>query len=124
MRKSIVRRLFCAKNTGFMNRVWLFCLQFIICAIKYSMLKPAKKQKIIEKFKVHTEDTGSTEVQVALFTEKIKALSQHLKEHPKDNSSRRGLLKMVSKRRRLLQYLKQQNPKAYQKLIKKLNLKE
>ena len=66
------------------------------------MLTPKEKQRVIEKYKLHDKDTGSNEVQVALFTEKIDQLTGHLKKHPKDNHSRRGLLKMVSKRKRLL----------------------
>ena len=87
------------------------------------MLTPQEKKKVIEKYKVHDTDTGSTEVQVALFTEKIEQLSEHLKAHPKDNHSRRGLLKMVSKRRRLLDYLEKEDPKRYASAVKKLKLK-
>lgn len=83
-----------------------------------------KKKGVITKFKLHKEDTGSPEVQVALFTEKIVELSKHLKRNRKDNHSRRGLLGMVSKRRRLLTYLKRQNEKRYKSLIKKLGIKE
>ena len=87
------------------------------------MLTPQEKKKVIEKYKVHDTDTGSTEVQVALFTEKIEQLSDHLKAHQKDNHSRRGLLKMVSKRRRLLDYLEKEDPKRYASVVKKLKLK-
>jgi len=82
------------------------------------------KKKIIEKFSVKKGDTGSPEVQVALLTYKIKKLTQHLKVHRKDNHSRRGLLSMVSKRRRLLTYLKNKDEKRYKTLIKKLGLKK
>ncbi|MBI4160667.1 MAG: 30S ribosomal protein S15, partial [Candidatus Yanofskybacteria bacterium] len=72
----------------------------------------------------HEGDTGSAEVQVALFTEEIESLAKHLKKHSKDNSSRRGLLKMVSKRKRLLDYLKKEDEQRYSKLIKELGLKK
>ncbi|MBI1834002.1 MAG: 30S ribosomal protein S15 [Candidatus Andersenbacteria bacterium] len=82
-----------------------------------------RKDKIIKKYKIHTSDTGSPEVQVALFTEKIEELSKHLKKNKKDTHSRRGLLGMVSKRRRLMAYLRRQDEKRYKSLAKKLGLK-
>jgi small subunit ribosomal protein S15 len=88
------------------------------------MLKPTKKSKLIEEYKIHEKDTGSSEVQIAIFTKQIKELTKHLKKHPKDNHSRRGLLKMVSKRKRLLDYLKKEDEKRYKKVIKKLGLKK
>ena len=88
------------------------------------MLKPKKKLKLIEEFKSHEKDTGSSEVQIAIFTEQINQLVKHLKKHPKDNHSRRGLLKMVSKRKRLLDYLKNEDEKRYKSIIKKLELKK
>jgi len=88
------------------------------------MLKPKKKLKLIEEFKAHEKDTGSSEVQIAIFTEQINQLVKHLKKHPKDNHSRRGLLKMVSKRKRLLDYLKNEDEKRYKSIIKKLELKK
>ncbi len=88
------------------------------------MLKQRKKSKLIEEHKTHGTDTGSSAVQVAIFTQQIKELAKHLKEHPKDTHSRRGLLKMVSKRRKLLDYLKKEDEKSYKKLIKKLGLKK
>jgi len=88
------------------------------------MLAPEEKQKIIKKYKLHELDTGSPEVQIALFSEEIKRLLLHLKKHPKDFHSKRGLLKMVGKRRRLLNYLKKEDPKRYQALVKKLGLKK
>lgn len=87
------------------------------------MLKPKSKSKIVQKHKISKEDTGSAEVQVAIFTKQIQELTKHLKKHPKDNHSRRGLLKMVSKRKRLLDYLKREEEKRYHKLIKDLGLK-
>lgn len=87
------------------------------------MLKLKDKEKIITKYKIHKTDTGSTEVQVAILTEEIKRLSGHLKDHPKDNSSRRGLLKMVVQRKRLLNFLGESNKRKYNALVKKLGLK-
>lgn len=81
-----------------------------------------KKQKIMEKFATKKGDTGSPEVQVALITERVNELVDHLKNHSKDNHSRRGLLKMMSKRRRLLNYLMKKNDKRYKEVISKLGL--
>lgn len=83
-----------------------------------------RKQTIIKKYKIHTEDTGSPEVQIAIFSEKIEELAKHLKDNKKDHHSRRGLLGMVNKRRRLLAYLKRQDEKRYKTLSKKLGLKQ
>lgn len=88
------------------------------------MLKKTKKAKVIEEFKVHEGDTGSAEVQIAILTEQIKQLTRHLKKHPKDNHSRHGLLKMVAKRKKFLDYLKKEDEERYKKLIKKLELKK
>ena len=87
------------------------------------MLPTKEKQKIIEKVKVHPTDTGSADVQIAVLTEEIKQLSDHLKTHRKDNHSSRGLLQMVSKRKTLLDYLARQDLKRYNVLTKKLGLK-
>lgn len=86
------------------------------------MLDKKKKKEIIERFKEHPEDTGSASVQVALLTERIKYLTEHLKKHKKDFHSRRGLLMLVGRRRRLLQYLKRKDPKRYEEIVKELNL--
>jgi len=83
-----------------------------------------EKEKTISKYRLHNKDTGSSEVQIAILTEEIKELTKHLKKNPKDNHSRRGLLKMVSKRKSLLDYLKKKNEKGYVSLIKKLGLKK
>lgn len=83
-----------------------------------------KKPAIIKKYKLHDKDTGSPEVQVAIFTEKIEELVKHLKRNKKDFHSRRGLLGLVSKRRRLLSYLKRSDEKRYQSITKKLALKQ
>ena len=93
-------------------------------AIKEIMLTPKQKTKLIEEYKLHKTDTGSAEVQVALLTEEIKRLVKHLKAHIKDNHSRRGLLKMVSKRKNLLDYLKRESSKRYNSIIKKVGLKK
>ena len=87
-------------------------------------MKQDKKQSIIEEYKTHKKDTGSPEVQVALLTEEIHILLDHLKEHHKDVHSKRGLLKMVSERRKLLKYLKTKDEKRYKILIKKVGLKK
>lgn len=88
------------------------------------MLTIRKKKLVINEHKKHDKDTGSAEVQVALLTKQINELTGHLKSHAKDNHSRRGLLKMVGKRRRLLNYLESSNLKSYSSLIKKLDLKK
>ena len=88
------------------------------------MLTPKQKAKLIEAHRTHEKDTGSPESQIALFSSEIEALSRHLKKHTKDNSSRVGLLKMVAKRKRLLDYLKRTGPKRYDKLVAKLGLKK
>ena len=88
------------------------------------MLTSRKKLNIIKKHKLNAKDTGSSDVQIAILTEEIKELTAHLKKHPKDNHSRRGLLKMVSKRRKLLDYLKNEDEKRYNKTIKLLGLKK
>ena len=87
------------------------------------MLDKKKKEKIIAKYKTHGSDTGSSQVQIAILTEEIKELTKHLKDHKKDFSSRRGLLKKVSDRRKLLNYLFREDIKEYDKLVKDLKLK-
>ncbi|MBI4022469.1 MAG: 30S ribosomal protein S15 [Candidatus Andersenbacteria bacterium] len=82
-----------------------------------------RKPDIIKKYKLHQQDTGSPEVQVAIFTERIEELIKHLRQNKKDHHSRRGLLGMVSKRKRLLTYLKRQDEKRYRSITKKLGLK-
>jgi small subunit ribosomal protein S15 len=88
------------------------------------MLEPEEKEKIIKKYKLHEADTGSPEVQIALLTEEIKRLLFHLKRHSKDLHSKRGLLKMVSQRRSLLNYLKEESGRRYNSLVKKIGLKK
>ena len=87
-------------------------------------IAPLKKTEVTKQFQLHPKDTGSADVQVALLTSRINELTEHLKPHVKDHSSRRGLLKMVSLRRRLLDYLSDTDTKRYQELIKKLNLRK
>ncbi|MEK7817019.1 MAG: 30S ribosomal protein S15 [Actinomycetota bacterium] len=82
------------------------------------------KQSVMEKFSSHDGDTGSPEVQIALLTERINDLTEHLKTHKKDHHSRRGLLKMVGKRRRLLTYLQGKNVNRYRSLVKELGLRK
>ncbi|MBR6900575.1 MAG: 30S ribosomal protein S15 [Synergistaceae bacterium] len=87
------------------------------------MIQKEKKHAVIEQFKTHESDTGSPEVQVAILTERIKELTEHLKVHKKDFHSRRGLLKMVGSRRRLLRYLMNRDFNRYRALIEKLGLR-
>ena len=88
------------------------------------MLTKRQKQNVIREFQVHEKDSGSVEVQIAMLTKQISELADHLKKHSKDNHSRRGLLKMVSKRKKLLSYLAQSDEKSYDKTIKKLGIKK
>lgn len=82
------------------------------------------KQSIINEYKIHENDTGSPEVQIAILTKRINQLTEHLKQHKKDYHSRRGLLKMVGKRRALLNYLKEKDLDRYKNLIEKLELRK
>lgn len=83
-----------------------------------------KKKTIIEKHRIHDSDTGSPEVQVALLTERISYLTEHFKIHKKDHHSRRGLLKLVGQRRRLLDYLKSKNVERYKSIIAELGIRK
>jgi small subunit ribosomal protein S15 len=87
------------------------------------MLDKKNKEKIIKKFQEHTNDTGSPQVQIAILTEEIKQLTKHLQQHRKDFSSRRGLLKKVSERRKLLKYLQKENEKSFKDVAEKLKLR-
>lgn len=87
------------------------------------MLSKDRKTEIIERFKKHEVDTGSPEVQIGILTERINVLTEHLKVHTKDHHSRRGLLKMVGQRRRLLGYLQKQDVERYRTVIKDLGLR-
>ena len=87
------------------------------------VLTKEEKKAIIEKFRIKEDDTGSPEVQIALMTERINYLTEHLKIHKKDYHSRLGLMKLVGKRKRLLNYLKREDPSRYKKLIEKLKIR-
>jgi small subunit ribosomal protein S15 len=86
-------------------------------------LSKEKKDKIIKKFRTHDSDTGSPEVQIAILTEEIRELTDHLKQHRADFSSRRGLLRKVQERKKLMRYLQRENEKAYFSIIKTLKIK-
>ena len=88
------------------------------------VLNPETKKEIIDRFKLHDKDTGSSEVQVAILSNRISYLTDHFKTHKKDHHSRRGLLKLVGQRRRLLNYLKKRDVTRYQQLIKELGLRK
>lgn len=88
------------------------------------MLSKQKKQRIIKKFQTHDGDTGSSQVQIAILTSEIEELAGHLKAHHKDHSSRRGLLRKVGERRRLLRYFKKEDLAGYETLVKELKLKQ
>ena len=83
-----------------------------------------QKKEVVEKFKTHATDTGSPEVQIAVLTERIRELTEHIKKHPKDHHSGRGLQKMVGKRRGLLDYVKKNDIEEYRALIKRLGIRK
>ncbi len=87
-------------------------------------LQVERKREIINRFKIHEKDSGSPPVQIALLTERINYLTEHFKVHKKDHHSRRGLLKMVNQRRKLLEYLKRKDNDTYKKVIDELNLRK
>ena len=88
------------------------------------MLATERKQTIIDTYRTHQTDTGSPEVQIAILTERISELTEHFKTHKKDHASRRGLLMMVSKRRRLLDYLKRYDSERYKAVIQRLGIRK
>ena len=88
------------------------------------MLKKDKKDKVIKEHQLHETDTGSADVQVAVLSESIEKLLSHLKKSPKDNHSRRGLLKMIVKRKKLLKYLEKEDKRRYNALIKKIGMEK
>jgi small subunit ribosomal protein S15 len=88
------------------------------------VLTSTDKQEIIDKYRIHEKDTGSSNVQIALLTKRINDLTSHFKVHPKDHHSRRGLLKLVGQRRRLLNYLNRRDPNEYKTLIQGLGLRK
>ena len=88
------------------------------------VLTPEAKREIIDRFKLHGKDTGSSEVQIAILSRRIEYLTDHFKTHKKDHHSRRGLLKLVGQRRRLLNYLKKNDVSRYQTIIKELGIRK
>ena len=88
------------------------------------MMTPARKQELIETYRINESDTGSPEVQIAILTERITYLTEHLKEHKKDHHSRRGLLKLVGQRRNMLDYLRRKDIERYRSLIERLGLRK
>ncbi|OIO40581.1 MAG: 30S ribosomal protein S15 [Candidatus Omnitrophica bacterium CG1_02_49_10] len=87
-------------------------------------LKKERKKEVIDKFRIHEKDSGSSDVQIAILTERINGLTGHFKDHKKDHHSRKGLLKLVNNRRKLLNYLKKSDPKRYKGLISALGLRK
>lgn len=87
------------------------------------MLETIEKKELFKEFGRHEKDTGSPEVQIALLTKRIEALNEHFKKHKKDTNSRRGFLKLIGRRRRLLRYLQTTDPEKYQEVIRKLNIR-
>jgi len=87
------------------------------------VLAKERKQEITKEFQLHEQDTGSSDVQIAILTERINEITEHLKKHKKDHHSRRGLLRLVGRRRKLLDYLSEKDPERYQAILKKLNLR-
>ncbi|HUP19899.1 MAG TPA: 30S ribosomal protein S15 [Gemmatimonadota bacterium] len=87
-------------------------------------LSPAVKREIVDQFRVNEADTGSARVQIALLTRRINELTEHFRAHPKDHHSRRGLLKMVGRRRRLLDYIKRTDVEAYRRILEELALRK
>ncbi len=88
------------------------------------MLASERKQTVIESYRTHGSDTGSPQVQIAILSERIGELTEHFKTHKKDHASRRGLLKMVSRRRSLLDYLKSHDSESYKDIIQKLGIRK
>ena len=88
------------------------------------MLAREKKASVISRYRIHSKDTGSPEVQIAVLSERIGELTEHFKTHKKDHASRRGLLMMVSRRRRLLDYLKSYDPERYKDVIQRLGIRK
>jgi len=87
------------------------------------VLVKERKQQITKEFQLHEKDTGSSDVQIAILTERVNDITEHLKKHKKDHHSRRGLLRLVGRRRRLLDYLTEKDPERYKAILKKLNLR-
>src|SRR6185369_2429330 len=100
------------------------CLCWAVCGGHYVALNKDRKTEVISTYRTHESDTGSPEVQVAILSERIGYLTEHFKTHAKDHHSRRGLLKLVGQRRRLLDYLKSKDVKRYRGLIEKLGIRK
>jgi small subunit ribosomal protein S15 len=100
------------------------CISTCVKEVRTMALQKDTKKEVISKFRLHELDSGSPEVQIALLTERITALTEHFKVHKKDFASRRGLLKLVGRRRKLLDYLKKSRIEKYRELIKELNLRK
>jgi small subunit ribosomal protein S15 len=100
------------------------CKRLKVRGVSHPVLAPAKKSEIIATFRTHDSDTGSPEVQIAILSERIGGLTDHFKAHKKDHGSRRGLLMLVSKRRRLLDYLKKNDSDRYREVIGKLGIRK
>ena len=123
---STCRNIVLNKQTSNGVYILIIALSFLKEYVKMkisNMLTQEEKEKIIKKYKLHETDTGSAEVQIAITSEEIKRLTLHLKKHSKDLHSKRGLLKMVMKRKKLLNYLKKENTKRYNTILKKIGLK-
>ena len=122
-------RLGCAENAGLLRPVGspardAACREFKKRKVNQIMMQKSQKTAVIEANRTHETDTGSPEVQIAILTERITQLTEHLKVHPKDNHSRRGLLKMVGKRRSLLDYLAKKDIERYRAIIAKLGIRK
>ena len=117
---AVTTKSYLAKNRGIVKRVMMSLIE----GSHYFKTNKEGTQKIVAKYQRTKTDTGSPEVQVALLTARINELTEHFKAHVKDHHSRRGLLKMVSRRRKLLDYLKGRNPEAYKGLIESLGLRK
>ena len=99
-------------------------MDFVLLEGQYMSIKPERKQELIKEFRHHETDCGSTQLQIAVLTERIKNLTEHLKKNPKDFSSRRGLLKLVGHRSALLRYLKRNSFSDYKQLIARLGIRK
>src|SRR4029453_178890 len=106
----MIKRSYCEQRRGYYEPVFMATVKEV-------------KEKIVGDYKTHNTDTGSSQVQIALLTQRINELTEHFKVHKQDNNSRRGLLKMVSRRRKLLDYLRHTNINEYHEIIKKLGIR-
>lgn len=109
--------------TVFLKRSYCEHKERLFLVYKFMATATELKEKIVSDYKTHTSDTGSSQVQIALLTQRINELTEHFKVHKKDNHSRRGLLKMVSRRRKLLDYLKRKDINEYHTIIERLGIR-